>query len=80
MYEEAKTIDSFDSWTQVSAKIIKLADELHEQCRHLPMNERRRFVHGGLVALNGAYGWDMKTQPEETENMVLWMFVQLYVR
>ena len=81
MFEEAKDIKSFRSWTEVSRKIVKTAEELLRLCPpQLNLDLKRQFVFGGLVALNSALDWDMVTQPEETENQILWMFVQLYVR
>ena len=80
MFEAAQRIGTFKSWTQVSKAIIETAAELETQCKGKTLAERRQFVYGGLVALNVAYGWDMESQSEETEQLILWMFTQLYVR
>jgi hypothetical protein len=81
MYDAAKFIGQFDSWTDVSGYIIQVAGELSKACPStFSLSEKRAFVLGGLEALNKTWGWDMRTQPEETEEMVLQMFVQLFIR
>lgn len=80
MFEAAKQIGSFDSWTKAAKGIVQTAGELASLCQGKSLEERRQFVYGGLTAFNAAYGWDMTKQDEETENKILWMFTQLYVR
>jgi len=78
--ELASKIGIFSSWTQVGGTLIQIAALLSQISPRQGLTERREFVYGALVALNFTYNWDMKTQPEETEITILWMFTQLAIR
>lgn len=80
MLEQANKIGTFRSWLEVSDALIGVTRELDALCPSQDLQARRDFVYGGLVGLNTALGWDHVLQPEDTENTVLWMFVQLFIR
>jgi hypothetical protein len=80
MLDRAAQIKQFRSWTEIADTLIALARELDEMCPTRELAARKSFVYGGLVALNASHGWDAVFQPEDIENTVLWMFVELFIR
>ena len=78
--ETAQTIGVFSSWSAVGVRIIEIIQELDSQCKAATVAERRQYVLGALLVLHEAYHWDMTIQDNETEETILWMFVQLFVR
>ena len=82
-YGAGQFVRSFNGWSEVSGYIIDVARELEEAAQRFgcdTVEARRAFVLGGLEALNKTQGWDMLTQPEEMEEDVLAMFVQILIR